>query len=121
MTKSDDCVTLETTDQCSSWGIYPVLQPFALYAISVFGTCVFNPEMRLMMGGWAISRHNIGLSHDERRHSAWIYDEVCAEVLPDGVPFPNQTCRKREMPIDANDTSILDMCLSCWVSVPFRI
>ena len=86
---------VETADNCSWWGIYPVLHPFALYAIFGLGACVSNPSMRLVMGGLGISRHNVGLSHDARRNSARIYDEVCAEVPPDVVPLPNQARRNR--------------------------
>ena len=61
-----------------------------------------------MMDGLAISCHNFALSHEVTRHCAWIYDEVCTEVLPEGAPLPNPANRnKRGRPKDLNDDEYL--------------
>ena len=68
-----------------------------------------------MMDGLAISCHNFALSHEVTRHCAWIYDEVCTEVLPEGAPLPNPENRKKgEGRKTSTMTSILVTCVFWW-------
>ena len=60
-----------------------------------------------MMDLVAILCGNFALSHDIIRHSAWLYDEECTEVLPQGVPLPNPANRKRGRGKDLNDDEYL--------------